>query len=384
MTQSATPDPAIIPLGLYVHFPWCVRKCPYCDFNSHTHDGALPQTDYVNRLVDDLTDELARVPHRPIESVFFGGGTPSLMTGEALNRFMQCLHDSGRLQDGAEVTLEANPGTVERQYFADYVRAGVNRFSLGVQSFDDAALSRLGRIHSGDDVLRAWDLLTSLDVDRINIDIMHGLPEQTPEAALADIEQALALNPGHLSWYQLTLEPNTVFYRKPPRLPDEDTLERIESRGQALLADAGYKQYEISAYARDGHACRHNQLYWTFGDYLGIGAGAHGKITTGDGIVRTSRTRMPEHYLRAIDGGRKAQAVTPDDLAFEYMLNVLRLKDGADRSVFSARTGLPADKLEPTRQQLVRKGLLEADRDQLTQRGWWFYNDAVGAFLPSE
>ncbi|MEX0584259.1 MAG: radical SAM family heme chaperone HemW [Natronospirillum sp.] len=385
--QPLTPkplEPATIPLALYVHFPWCVRKCPYCDFNSHTQEGELPQSEYVTQLIADLTAELARVPNRPIASVFFGGGTPSLISGVELGRFMDALQRSGRLADDAEITLEANPGTVERQYFADYVSAGVNRFSLGVQSFNDQALHQLGRIHNGQDVYRAWDLLQSLQVSRINIDIMHGLPEQTPAQALDDLRQALALDPGHLSWYQLTIEPNTVFYRQQPTLPSEDALAAIELEGQALIAEHGYQQYEISAYARPGHDCQHNQIYWTFGDYLGIGAGAHGKITTSDGILRTQRTRMPEHYLNAIDFGRKSHWIAPHDLPFEYMLNVLRLKAGTPHSAFAARTGLALTDLEPVQTEWTRKGLLQAESHALTTQGWWFYNDVAGAFIGSD
>ncbi|WLD58254.1 radical SAM family heme chaperone HemW [Salinispirillum sp. LH 10-3-1] len=374
-------NPASIPLALYAHFPWCVRKCPYCDFNSHTHSGELPESAYVSQLIGDLSAELARVPERRISSVFFGGGTPSLISGRELARFLDALRASGQLEDDAEITLEANPGTVERQYFADYVTAGVNRFSLGVQSFNDHALTALGRIHNGDDVYRAWDLLQQLNVQRINIDLMHGLPEQTPAGALDDLHKALALDPGHLSWYQLTIEPNTVFYRQQPTLPSEDALTEIEIEGQAVLAEHGYVQYEISAYAKSGHDCRHNQTYWTFGDYLGVGAGAHGKITGPDGIWRTQRTRMPEHYLSAIDFGRKAQLIERSDLPFEYMLNALRLKQGTDHALFSSRTGLSQQILEPMHSELVRKGLMQPDRHALSDRGWWFYNDVAGAFL---
>ena len=374
-------NPASIPLALYAHYPWCVRKCPYCDFNSHTHSGELPESAYVSQLIGDLSAELARVPERRISSVFFGGGTPSLISGRELARFLDALRASGQLEDDAEITLEANPGTVERQYFADYVTAGVNRFSLGVQSFNDHALTALGRIHNGDDVYRAWDLLQQLNVQRINIDLMHGLPEQTPAGALDDLHKALALDPGHLSWYQLTIEPNTVFYRQQPTLPSEDALTEIEIEGQAVLAEHGYVQYEISAYAKSGHDCRHNQTYWTFGDYLGVGAGAHGKITAPDGVWRTQRTRMPEHYLSAIDFGRKAQLIKRSDLPFEYMLNALRLKNGTPLHLFSERTGLSIDVLEPTLSRWQHKGMMRTERHALTDRGWWFYNDVAGAFL---
>ncbi len=373
------------PLGLYVHFPWCVRKCPYCDFNSHERSGELPQREYIDQLIADLQHELSLVPDgRLIETVFIGGGTPSLISGDGIARLLDALRATGRLGSSAEITLEANPGTVERRYFADYVAAGVNRISLGVQSFDPAQLQTLGRIHNTEDVHRAWDILVGLPLQKRNIDLMHGLPEQTVEQAMADIDAALALAPGHISWYQLTLEPNTRFYRYPPELPDEDALTDIEQAGHARLAAAGYRQYEISAFARPDQTCEHNRLYWNFGDYLGIGAGAHGKVTTTDTIVRTQRTRQPEHYLAAIDFGRRHQVVQARDLPFEYMLNVLRLRAGAPHDQFEARTGLPLTGIQPAVDRLIQKGVLHPDRHQLTERGWWFYNDAVAEFLPSE
>ncbi|TGG90065.1 radical SAM family heme chaperone HemW [Natronospirillum operosum] len=378
---AAAPDPTEIPLGLYVHLPWCVRKCPYCDFNSHEAGTDLPETTYTDALLADLEQEADWRQGRPIQSVFFGGGTPSLFSGRALGRLLDRLRQLGWLADDAEITLEANPGTVERRYFADYVSAGINRISLGVQSFDDAALTRLGRIHGRDDVFRAWDLLQSLGLKRLNIDLMHGLPEQTPDSALADLNAALTLDPGHLSWYQLTIEPNTVFYRHTPELPSEPVLEAIEDQGRARLLEAGYAQYEISAWARPGHECRHNINYWTFGDYIGIGAGAHGKLTGPAGPMRTTRTRMPDHYLQAVNGGRRQQPVQDTDLVFEYMLNVLRLRAGAPEQLFSARTGLPLDTLEPQLTQLRKKGLLHNDRHALTDLGWRFYNDAVAAWV---
>ena len=368
-------------MSLYIHFPWCVRKCPYCDFNSHQAGTELPEDAYIDALLADLAQEAPWLQGRRIETLFMGGGTPSLISGRGIGRLLDDLRRRDWLADDAEITLEANPGTVERQYFADYVSAGVNRISLGVQSFNEDALTRLGRIHGRDDVLRAWELLQQLDLKRLNIDLMHGLPDQTPEQAWSDLDQALALDPGHLSWYQLTLEPNTVFYRQPPRLPDEDRLEAIETAGRQRLQEAGYDQYEISAWSRPGHASRHNTNYWTFGDYIGIGAGAHGKLTGPDGIVRTTRTRMPDDYLKAVNGGRKTQPVDTDDLPFEYMLNVLRLKDGAPEELFTQRTGLPTDTLEPQSQQLRGKGLMHPDRHALSEQGWWFYNDAVAAWV---
>lgn len=382
MTRHPT---ALPPLGLYVHFPWCVRKCPYCDFNSHERSGALPQREYIDQLIADLRHELSLLPDRRlIETVFIGGGTPSLNSGDGIARLLDALQATGRLDSNAEITLEANPGTVERRYFADYAAAGVNRISLGVQSFDAAQLHTLGRIHNTDDVHRAWDILVGLPLSKRNIDLMHGLPGQTVEQALADIDAALALAPGHISWYQLTLEPNTRFYRYPPELPDEDALTDIEQAGHTRLAAAGYHQYEISAFAQPGQACEHNGLYWNFGDYLGIGAGAHGKVTLNDGIIRTQRTRQPEHYMAAVNFGRQHHAVQASDLPFEYMLNVLRLREGAPHEQFEARTGLPLADIQPSMDRLIQKGVLHPGRHQLTDRGWWFYNDAVAEFLPTE
>ncbi|MCH8551778.1 MAG: radical SAM family heme chaperone HemW [Natronospirillum sp.] len=383
--NSTQPDLAqqisAVPLGLYVHFPWCVRKCPYCDFNSHEANGELPAREYVDALLRDLEQEAPTLAGRQIESVFFGGGTPSLISGREVGRVIDELVARDWLAPNAEITLEANPGAVERQYFADYVSAGVNRVSLGVQTFDETALKVLGRIHDTDDIQRAWELLVQLAVPRLNIDLMHGLPGQTPELAVADLDQALRMNPGHISWYQLTIEPNTRFYNQPPTLPDEDKLEAIEQAGRERLQADGYDQYEISAWARPGHASQHNRNYWTFGDYIGIGAGAHGKLTTESGSVRTQRTRMPEAYLRAILGGRQVNQIDTDALPFEYMLNALRLREGVPETLFTARTGLTPDALEPQLTQLRNKGLIHSDRHALTDLGWRFYNDAVGAWV---
>lgn len=373
------------PLGLYVHFPWCVRKCPYCDFNSHARSGPLPQAEYVRQLCADLDSELARLDaedQRRIDSVFIGGGTPSLIAGEHMARFLAHLEGTGRLSEQAEITLEANPGTVERRYFREYVAAGINRISLGVQSFHETHLKTLGRIHGREDIDRAWDLLTSLPLRQRNLDLMHGLPGQTPEQAAQDLEVATQMAPGHISWYQLTLEPNTEFWRHPPALPADDHLGAIEEAGREILGRAGYQQYEISAWAQPGQECAHNRLYWQFGDYLGIGAGAHGKLTTASGIRRIRRTRQPENYLQAIDFGRQSEPVEPTELPFEYMLNVLRLRDGAPASQFTERTGLPLTHIERPVQRLVQKKMLvSSERHQLTARGWWFYNDAVAEFL---
>lgn len=374
-------DPSQIPLGLYIHFPWCVRKCPYCDFNSHQAPQDIPAQAYIDSLLADFQQELPMLADRKIQTVFMGGGTPSLIPGTEIARLLESLR--GYLVPDAEITLEANPGTIERQYFADYVAAGVNRFSLGAQSFQAEQLTRLGRIHQPDDIWRAIALIQQLGVHRLNIDIMYGLPGQTAEAAADDLRQALSCNPGHLSWYQLTLEPNTVFYNDPPSLPDEDTLAAIEAAGSEVLAKHGYTAYEISAWCQPGQASQHNQIYWQFGDYIGIGAGAHGKLSTADGIIRTTRTRVPQHYLRQILGGRQVRPVDPHSLPFEFMLNALRLRSGVAEDLWQAHTGLPISALEPQLSGLRQRGLLDPTKLALSERGWWFYNDVVAEFLPS-
>jgi oxygen-independent coproporphyrinogen-3 oxidase len=375
------------PLSLYVHLPWCVRKCPYCDFNSHALRGALPEAEYLEALIEDLSAELARVPGRPIETVFFGGGTPSLFGGEALGRLLGCLLEAGRLAEGAEVTLEANPGTIERGRFDDYRRAGVNRVSLGAQSFDSRRLGALGRIHGEREIWTALDELAAAGLENFNIDLMHGLPGQSAAGAVEDLRKALSAHPAHLSHYQLTLEPNTLFWHRPPGLPGEDELAQMQSLCRSLLSDAGYEHYEVSAYATAGRRCGHNVNYWTYGDYLGIGAGAHGKLTPGGPgpIVRRSKLRHPAAYLAARgDRVQEETTVTGDAVVFEFMLNALRLTDGFDRPLFEARTGLDfeaaAAGLDPAR----RRGLIEEDAGiwRPTALGRRFLNDLQALFLP--
>lgn len=381
------------PLSLYIHIPWCVRKCPYCDFNSHQRDDKLPEAAYVAALCGDLDADAHFAQGRPLTSIFFGGGTPSLFSAGAIGRILQ--HAEARLgfADDIEITLEANPGTFEQARFADYRAAGVNRLSIGIQSFADAQLRALGRIHDGSAALQSVAVARRAGFDNLNLDLMHGLPEQTLEGALADLQQALALEPEHLSWYQLTLEPNTVFYNSPPVLPVEDTLVDIQEAGHQRLQDAGFHRYEVSAYAR-GPRARHNLNYWEFGDYLGIGAGAHGKITLpGDGgqVVREWKTRLPEHYLAATDkpprfanpytAGR--QPLTAEALPLEFMLNALRLADGCPPDTFTARTGLTLDALEPQWQQLQARGLVHPKHQRLgaTELGQRFLNDVLGEWV---
>ena len=382
------------PLALYVHLPWCVRKCPYCDFNSHEFRGeggrgALPFDAYVDALIADLDFDLPLAWGRTIQTVFFGGGTPSLFPPEAIDRFLQLASARLRFAPNAEITLETNPGTVEHGPFAGYRAAGVNRLSFGVQSFDDGCLRRLGRIHSSGDAERAIKAAQDAGIDNLNIDLMYALPEQSLAMALADVERALALQPAHMSHYQLTLEPNTVFAARPPAgIPDEDGAWDMQDACQALLAAGGFAQYEVSAYAREGRQCAHNLNYWRFGDYLGIGAGAHGKLTLGAAqqVMRRWKHKHPSQYLVA--AGSEA-AIGGDEildagrLPFDFMLNALRLNDGVPMAMFEARTGLPRSAIEAPLRRARDQGWLEADADWLrpTELGRRFTNDVIGLFL---
>ena len=380
------------PLALYVHLPWCVRKCPYCDFNSHVVPAAgLPERAYLAALLDDLEFAARDCAGRELVSVFFGGGTPSLFAAESVGRV---LEQADRLFVAApdfEVTLEANPGTVERGRFADYRAAGVTRVSLGAQSFDDDRLAALGRIHSSRETRLAVAELRAAGLDNFNLDLMYALPEQTPEGALADLEEALGLEPAHLSHYQLTLEPGTAFERRPPPLPDDEAAFAMQDACESRLAAAGLRQYEVSAYAIEGSECRHNLNYWRFGDYLGIGAGAHGKLTdpVAGSVLRTARVRNPARYLAAATPAARVEEsrrVFADDLAFEYFLNVLRLVDGFDAPQFELRTGLAWESVAAAVAVAEAKGLLRAgpqDRWMPTPLGRRFLNDLQALFLPA-
>ncbi|HET6725616.1 MAG TPA: radical SAM family heme chaperone HemW [Gammaproteobacteria bacterium] len=372
------------PLSLYVHLPWCVKKCPYCDFNSHPLRGGLPEPEYLAALLRDLDEELARIPGRAIETVFFGGGTPSLFSADAIGRVLDAT--GGHLAGDAEITLEANPGTVEHGAFAAYRAAGVNRLSLGAQSFDAAALTRLGRIHGPDEIALAVGEIDAAGFDNFNLDLMYGLPDQTLAGALDDIERAVALKPAHISHYQLTLEPQTAFARRPPPLPDDDAIWEMQRTCQAALANAGFRQYETSAYARSGRQCRHNLNYWQYGDYLGIGAGAHGKLTHGPEVLRRAKLRHPTRY-RGAAGHAKAfteNAVDGDDRVFEFMLNALRLNAGFDRTLFESRTGCDLARAEAPLALAMDKGLLARDGERYypTDRGRAWLNDLQALFLP--
>lgn len=377
------------PLSLYVHMPWCVAKCPYCDFNSHAAPERIPHADYIAALLDDLDQELPALEGRALVSIFFGGGTPSLFTAEAIEEFLNGVRARIACVDDIEVTLETNPGTLEHGRFAGYKAAGVNRISLGAQTFDARQLRTLGRIHGVDDIHRAVDELHAAGIDNFNIDLMYALPEQTIEAALRDLELGIALDPPHLSHYQLTLEPGTVFYHRPPSLPDQDASWDMQLACQALLAAHGFEQYEISGYARTQRQCRHNLNYWLYGDYVGIGAGAHGKVTlTGSReIVRTVRHRMPREYLSRKGAARLAErrVVARDELPLEFMLNALRLVAGFDGAEFEQRTGLELRSIQPTLEEARRKKLLEraGDRWRPTALGRQFLNDLQALFLPA-
>lgn len=377
---------ALPPLALYIHIPWCVRKCPYCDFNSHAAGPTLPEAEYVDALLADLDNDLAHVHGRPLTSIFFGGGTPSLFSAEALGRLLDGVARRLSFAPDIEITLEANPGTFEQAKFVAYRGLGINRLSIGIQSFQDAKLKALGRIHGRDEAIRAADRARAAGFDNFNLDLMHGLPEQSVADALGDLEQAIALAPTHLSWYQLTMEPNTVFWSQPPELPEDDTLWDIQEAGQARLAAAGYHQYETSAYAQPGRQARHNLNYWGFGDFLGIGAGAHAKLSAPDGTLqRTWKTRLPKDYLdpaKTFQAGAKPLA--PADLPFDFMMNALRLVDGVPAAWYPQRTGQSLDSLAPALAAARRAGLLAEDEQRLrpTARGQLFLNDLLQSFLP--
>jgi putative oxygen-independent coproporphyrinogen III oxidase len=380
------------PLALYIHMPWCVRKCPYCDFNSHQLKSAQPDSAYIDALLRDFDFEAPRIKGRTIDSVFFGGGTPSLFAPEEFARLLTELRSRSQFAEDVEISMEANPGTIERGLFAGYAQAGINRVSLGAQSFSEAALQRLGRIHSADDTHRAVAELRAAGLDNFNLDLMYALPQQTLEEALFDVRTACALRPAHISYYQLTLEPGTVFHSRPPPLPDDDAAWQIQSAGQQLLSGAGYQQYEVSAYAQAGAQCRHNLTYWLFGDYVGIGAGAHGKISFAEPlrIVRTVKPKQPREYLEQIRAAAdiaavgESELVEAADLPFEYMLNALRLNQGFSARDYEQRTGLPLDDLRDKLSSAQRRGLLTA-----VPRGWRptelglrFLNDLQAGFLP--
>jgi putative oxygen-independent coproporphyrinogen III oxidase len=376
------------PLALYVHMPWCVRKCPYCDFNSHQLKSGQPDASYIDALIRDFDLEVPRVQGRRIDSVFFGGGTPSLFSPADFARLISALKERIDFADGAEITLEANPGTIERGKFEGYAESGINRVSLGAQSFDANALKALGRIHSADDTHRAVEELKAAKLGNFNLDLMYALPQQSLEQALNDVKIACSLKPSHISYYQLTLEPGTVFHSRPPPLPDEDAAWEIQLAGQKMLADCDYAQYEVSAYAKEGAQCRHNLNYWLFGDYVGIGAGAHGKVSINkpEKILRTVKPKQPRDYQTAISRAGllgDASYIAAADLPFEFMLNALRLNDGFSSDCYHLRTGLHLQNLDEKLARAQNRGLLEsvASGWRPTTLGRRFLNDLQASFL---
>jgi len=377
------------PLSLYIHIPWCVRKCPYCDFNSHEAHGTLPERAYIEALIVDLEEALPAVWGRPVETVFIGGGTPSLFSPDSIGRLLDAVRARVPLVPCAEITLEANPGTVERERFAEFRSAGINRLSIGVQSFQPGLLDGIGRIHTAREAIRAAEGAHDAGLDNFNLDLMFGLPGQTRAQALDDLRTAIDLEPAHLSWYELTIEPNTWFYRHPPQLPDDDTLWELQAGGTELLAARGFMRYEVSAFARTERQCRHNLNYWRFGDYLGIGAGAHGKLTdtSRQTITRTTRQRHPQAYLEAAGtgactSGRKA--LSAGDVLLEYAMNALRLDAGFDSDSFSTATGLPYAAMQPMVEAGIRDGLLSMKGGTVctTARGQRYLDELLQYWLP--
>ncbi|MBC8519199.1 MAG: radical SAM family heme chaperone HemW [Gammaproteobacteria bacterium] len=379
---------AVIPLSLYIHLPWCLQKCPYCDFNSHASGDALPFDHYVDALLLDLEWELPRVWGRPVRSIFIGGGTPSLFPAEEIERLLSGIRARLPFGPEPEVTLEANPGAVEQERFAGYRQAGVNRLSIGVQSFDDGRLEAIGRIHDGEDAATAVEMARGAGFENINLDLMFGLPQQSRAEAMGDLQQAVALGVEHLSWYQLTMEPNTPFGHQPPPLPDDEELWEMQLEGQQLLQEEGLEQYEISAYAREQSECRHNLNYWRFGDYLGIGAGAHSKITmAADGaIIRSSRQKSPQRYMDGAGSERllsERHTVPAHDLPLEFMMNRLRINEPFTVRQFEERTGCSWNRVESTVEKGCREGLLLRTGEQVvaTDHGREFLNDLLALFM---
>lgn len=387
--RGRPPQREAIPLSIYVHLPWCVKKCPYCDFNSHRAPARLPEAAYVDALLADWALARRDEPRR-IQTVFFGGGTPSLFSAAAIGRVLAALAAGPGLAADCEITLEANPGTTERHRFADLRAAGVNRLSLGIQSLDDNCLRALGRIHGAAEALSAIDDARAAGFTALNCDLMFGLPGQTFDRAMRDIDTMIARDPGHLSYYQLTLEPGTPFHKYPPTRPDDDAIADIFEAARSRLVAAGYRQYEVSAWAREGAACRHNDNYWRFGDYIGIGAGAHGKRTRADGTIeRTARLRWPAGYMQAAGQAAaiaETRIVAADDARFECLLGALRRRTGLTRDDYASRTGLDWTTLLQHLQPSIDAGLLQADSERLraSERGWYFLDSILADLLPEK
>ncbi len=377
------------PLSLYIHIPWCVKKCPYCDFNSHKSPEVLPENDYIDALIRDLEQEVPNIWGRTIKTVFIGGGTPSLFSAKAYDRLFSSLRALLPISHNAEITLEANPGTFEQERFADYLSLGINRLSIGIQSFNNDSLQALGRIHDGQQAIRAVETAQKVGFENFNLDLMFGLPHQTEKTAREDIETALALEPAHLSYYQLTIEPNTLFHKQPPTLPDDDPIFDWQIDSQHRLSKAGYTQYEVSAYAKNKRQCQHNVNYWQFGDYLGIGAGAHGKISDAakQSITRRSKQKQPQAYIDL--AGTEAsiltnEIITTRDIGFEFMLNALRLTDGFPTPLFYQHVGLPISHIDKALQKAEQQELVTWDIHRIcpTEKGQRYLNSLIELFLP--
>ena len=375
------------PLSLYIHIPWCIKKCPYCDFNSHAVKADMPEAAYIAALLNDLALDIQRhAITRPISSIFIGGGTPSLFSPEAIDRLLRGIEQQLTLQDGIEITLEANPGTFESHKFAEFRALGINRLSIGVQSFDDQLLTKLGRVHSGHEAIVAAEIAHQSGFDNFNLDLMFGLPGAGVDSSATDVATAIDLKPTHISFYQLTLEPNTYFHKFPPQLPNDELIFAIQKQGQALLADHGFQQYEVSAYSQPGLQCSHNVNYWQFGDYLGIGAGAHGKITQvqPDHIVRTVKPKSPEQYLSDTHKNGGADVIAVAELPLEFIMNHLRLKQGFTMEAYQAMTGLALATLEPALSECLQQDLLihQGGRYYCSEHGWNFMDNILEKFMP--
>ena len=375
------------PLSLYIHIPWCIKKCPYCDFNSHAVKSDTPEAAYIDTLLNDLTEDLQRYAiTRPISSIFIGGGTPSLFAPESFERLLSGIKQRIALIPEIEITLEANPGTFESQKFAEFRALGINRLSIGIQSFNDVLLQKLGRVHSAKEALAAGDIAQHAGFTNFNLDLMFGLPDSNPEDSINDVKTAISLKPTHLSYYQLTLEPNTYFHKFPPQLPNDESIFSTQKQAQQILAEHGYHQYEVSAYSQTNRQCQHNLNYWQFGDYLGIGAGAHGKITQAlpETITRTFKPKSPEQYLANSHKNGGVEVIPIAELPLEFVMNHLRLKQGFTVDTYQARTGLGIDSLEPALSNCLKEGLLiyRNNHYYCTEQGWNFMDNILEKFIP--
>lgn len=385
MLNTVAPEP--IPLSLYIHIPWCIKKCPYCDFNSHEARNEIPEERYLKALIQDLENELPNIWGRSIESIFIGGGTPSLFSAKGIDKLLRSLRERLNIRPNIEITMEANPGTFEQAKFSGFRQAGINRLSIGVQSYNDNHLKRLGRIHGSEEALKAAEIVQNSGFDNFNLDLMFGLPKQTINEALDDLHQAIKAKPNHISWYQLTIEENTLFHYSPPPVPNDELIWNIQQQGQSLLKEAGYEQYEVSAYAQKNQQSQHNMNYWQFGDYLGVGAGAHGKITMPDGsITRHTKFRHPEEYMKQAEKNKARSTEKPlkkDDVTFEFMLNIARLKNGFTAELFEQRTWMEFTEIKDKLDTLIEDGLIlkKGNNYKPSEKGFLFVNDIVNRFL---